>query len=413
MSQSSDRRYSRRQFVTRSFAGAGAVAFGGGVLAACGASKSSGGGGGGGGGGGRDIKIGALIPFTGLETHNGKAMQYGTEIAVDEINKAGGIAGGKIKLMLADSAASVDQGVQKAQKFITEDRVDLINGTLLSNVRAAVFDVCKKAGVPFMNPTFYEGLLCSKYYFSTGAPPNLTIEPLAKYARKNLGKSVYFIGSDYIWGTGSVKAAKQAVADVGGTVAGSPRFVPLGTTDFSAEIRRIQAAKPDIVWPFVAGQDGITFLKQLTDAGVRSNVQIVGDYFDELFIPALSPETYEGIVNCSTYFMNVDNAANKQFLQTLNSKYGNDAKISSFGMNMYNNLKLLEVAAKDLDGWDKDQVAQKLQDAEFEGPAGRVKFVPDSHHAEEDAYIGVVQKDGSFKIVETEPAVQPKPGCSI
>jgi ABC-type branched-subunit amino acid transport system substrate-binding protein len=82
-------------------------------------------------------------------------------------------------------------------------------------------------------------------------------------------------------------------------------------------------------------------------------------------------------------------------------------------MNMYNNLKLLEVASKDLEKWDKDQVAKKLADAEFNGPAGRVKFVPGNHHAEEDAYIGVVQKDGSFKVVETEQAVKPNPGCSL
>jgi ABC-type branched-subunit amino acid transport system substrate-binding protein len=341
-------RYGRRKFLQNSALTAGAFAFGG-ALAGCGPNES--GSSGGGGGGGREIKIGGLIPFTGLETHNGKAMQYGIEIGADEINKAGGIAGGKVKLSLADSAASVDQGVQKAQALITQEHVDLINGTLLSNVRAAVFDVCKKAGMPFMNPTFYEGGLCSEYYFSAGAPPNQTIDPLAAYAVEKLGKKFYFIGSDYVWGTGSIKAAKSAVAQAGGTVVGAPRFVPLGTTDFSAEIRRIQAAKPDIVWPFVAGQDGITFLKQLTDAGVRSDVHIVADYIDELIVPALSPETYTGIVNCSTYFMSVDSPENQKFLETLKGKYGGKAKISSFGMEMYNNMKLLQVAAKDLDKW--------------------------------------------------------------
>jgi urea transport system substrate-binding protein len=397
-------RYGRRQFLKRAGATAGALTFGG-ALAACGSSSSS--------GGGQDIKVGGLIPFTGIETHNGKAMQYGLEIAVAEVNGAGGLAGGKAKVFLADDGAQVDQGVQKAQELITQKQVDVIIGTLLSNVRAAVFDVTKKSNTMFMNPTFYEGKLCSKLYFSAGAPPNQTIDPLAAYAMKHLGKSVYFIASDYVWGTGSTAAAKAAVQANGGKIAGSPRFVPLGTTDFSAEIRRIQSAKPDIVWPFVAGQDGITFLKQLTDAGVRSDVKIVADYIDELIVPALSPETYTGIVNSATYFMALDNPENKAFLGKLRSRYGQNARISSFGMEMYNNMKLLGVAAKDLKSWDDGQVAQKVAAASFTGPGGNIAFNATDHYATQDVHIAEIQKDASFKIVLSEKNVKPKPGCAI
>ena len=267
--------------------------------------------------------------------------------------------------------------------------------------------------MPFMNPTYYESQLCSKYYFSTGGPPNQTIDPLARYALKNLGKSFYFIASDYVWGTGSTKAAQKAVTDGGGRVAGSPRFVPLGTTDFSSEIRRIQAAKPDIVWPFVAGQDGITFLKQLTDAGVRDDVGIVMNYLDELFVPALSEETYRGAIYGNTYMMAIDNPENQKFVQKLRSKYGQDALISSFGMNMYNNMKLLQVAAKDLESWDKDEVAKNLARAAYNGPPGRVAFLPDTQYAAQDVYIAELQKGRKFNIVETVKAVKPNPGCTI
>lgn len=362
---------------------------------------------------GRDIKIGGSIPFTGLETHNGLAMKYGIEIGADEINKAGGIAGGKVKLFLEDDQSSVSVAVQKAQKFIVSDHVDLINGTLSSNVRAAVFAVCKKAQMPFMNPTFFEGGLCSPYFFSTGAPPNQTIEPLATYAVKNVGKTFFFIGSDYVWGTGSIKAAKAAVTAAGGKVVGKPLLVPFGTTDFSSEIRTIQAAKPDVIWPFVAGQDGITFLKQLTDAGVRAKVKIVADYIDELIVPALSPEIYTGIVNCSTYFMSINSPANKAFLQAMRSKYGAKAKISSFGMNMYNNMKLLEAAAQNMSSWSRDGVAKNLSHAAFDGPAGRLAFQANSHYAQADVYIAEVKKNGSFNIISTAKGVAPKALCTI
>jgi ABC-type branched-subunit amino acid transport system substrate-binding protein len=386
--------------------GAGAL---GGLLAACGGGSSSGGGGGGGGA----IHIGGIIPFTGVETHNGLSMKYGVELAADEINAAKGLGGRKVQLTLKDDGGSVNQGVQMAQELITKNKVDALVGTLTSSVRAAVFDVAKRSKTLYMNPTFYEGGLCSPNYFSTGAPPNQTIEPLAAWAMKNLGKKVFFIGSDYSWGTGSVKAAKEAVLGNGGQVVGTPTFVPFGTTDFSTQIRAIQAASPDILWPFVAGQDGITFLKQLNDAGARAKVKIVADYIDELIVPALSPDIYTGIVNCSTYYMSLDNSANTTFLAAMRKKYGNDAKISSFGMNMYNNMKLLQEATQKAGTWDKQKVLSALASAKFDGPCGALEMNPNSHYATSNAYVAEIQSDGSFKVIQTEQQVPPKALCSL
>jgi ABC-type branched-subunit amino acid transport system substrate-binding protein len=405
-------RFGRRKFLERSAMSAGALSLGG-ALAACGPSSSGSSSSGGGGGGARTVKAGALIPFTGLETHNGKSMQVGVELAAAAINKNGGIAGGQLELLLADTGAQVDQGVQKAQELITQKRADFILGEILSNVRAAIFDVSKKTKTIYINPTFYEGQLCAPYYFSTGGPPNLTIDPLAKHAMANIGKSVYFIASDYVWGTGSTKAAMAAVKANGGTIAGKPTYVPLGKTDFSAEIRSIQAAKPDIVWPFVAGQDGITFLKQLTDAGVRSDVKIVANYIDELIVPALAPETYEGIVNCSTYYMALENPENKAFLAAMEAKYGKDQRITTFGMEMYNALQLMAVGTKGLDGWDKDKAAKGLATARFTGPGGDIGFDPSTQHAGQDVHLAEIQKDASFKMLLTEKNVKPEPGCTI
>jgi urea transport system substrate-binding protein len=392
---------SRRSLLRTGLAVAGAGA----ITSACGPSGS--------GGGSGPLKIGALIPVTGLETHNGLSMKYGVEMATAEINKAGGLGGRTVKLIIKNSASDVARGVQAAQELISRERVDALVGTLLSSVRAAVFDVAKRSDTLFMNPTFYEGGLCAANYFSTGATPNQTIDPLAAWAMKNMGKSVYFIASDYVWGTGSVKAASAAVKSNGGTIVGQPTFVPLGTTDFSAQIRAIEQAKPDIVWPFVAGGDGITFLKQLTDAGVRQKVGIIADYIDELIVPALSPDVFKGIVNASTYYMDHESPANSEFLSQMREKYEQDAIISSFGMNMYNNMKLLEVAAKQAGKWDPTKVRSALVGATFDGPSGPVTFDSSSQHATTNAYIAEIEASGQFKVVETVANVSPKAYCSV
>ena len=361
---------------------------------------------------GEPIKVGAIIPFTGIETHNGLSMQYGLEIGADEINAAGGLAGRQVQVFMEDDGGDVGRGVRAAQKLIGETKVDFLNGTLTSSVRTAVFDVTKKTQTLFLNPTYYEGGLCDHYYFSSGATPNQGIEPMADFAVKNLGKSFYFIASDYIWGTGSVAAAKPAVEAAGGSVAGE-EYVPFGTSDFTASINRIKEAKPDVVFPFVAGQDGITFLKQLSDFGVRDTVKICADSIDELIVPALSPEVAAGIVNASCYYMALPNDANQAFLKTMREKYGEDALIGSFGMDMYNNMKLVEAAAQGLSEWSKDAVVDGLRKATFDGPSGPMTIDPENQHVVQNAYIATIQPDKSFKLEETIEKVTPKAGCTV
>src|SRR5215212_8550572 len=251
---------------------------------------------------GDPIRVGAIIPFTGIETHNGLSMQYGLEIGAAEINAAGGLAGRQVEVLMEDDGGDVGRGVRAAAKLVGQDNVDFLNGTLTSSVRTAVFEELQKTQTLFLNPTYYEGLLCGPYYFSSGATPNQGIEPMADFAVKNLGKSFYFVASDYIWGTGSVAAAKPAVEAAGGSVVGE-EYVPFGTSDFTAVINRIKEAAPEVVFPFVAGQDGITFLKQLSDFGVRNTVKICAGSIDDLFLPALSEEGAARFVNSTRCYM--------------------------------------------------------------------------------------------------------------
>jgi urea transport system substrate-binding protein len=361
---------------------------------------------------GDPIRVGAIIPFTGIETHNGLSMQYGLEIGADEINAAGGLAGRQVEVLMEDDGGDVGRGVRAAAKLVGQDKVDFINGTLTSSVRTAVFEELKKTQTLFLNPTYYEGLLCDPYYFSSGATPNQGIEPMAVFAVENLGKSFYFVASDYIWGTGSVAAAKPAVEAAGGSVVGE-EYVPFGTSDFTAVINRIKEAAPDVIFPFVAGQDGITFLKQLSDFGVRDTVEICADSIDELIVPALSGEVAAGIVNCSSYYMMLENEANQAFLETMRAKYGDDAMIGSFGMNMYNNMKLVQAAAEGLDEWSKDAITAGLREATFDGPSGPLTTDPTNQHMIQNAYIATIQSDKSFKLEETIENVAPQAGCTI
>ena len=106
---------------------------------------------------GEPIRVGAIIPFTGLETHNGLSMQYGLEIGTDEINAAGGLAGRPVEVIMEDDGSDVGRGVRAAAKLVGQDKVDFLNGTLTSSVRTAVFEETQEDGDALPEPDLLRG----------------------------------------------------------------------------------------------------------------------------------------------------------------------------------------------------------------------------------------------------------------
>jgi urea transport system substrate-binding protein len=409
---------SRRQFLTGTAASAAAALAGGSLLASCAedekstssgtttaasgtnASAPS----------GQPWKLGALIPITGIETHVGQSMKVSTQIAVDEINAKGGILGRPIQLIVEDEAGDPATGVDKARKLMEQDKVDVIVGTLTSAVRNAVVDVTSKQNVLLFNPTYYEGGLCQKYFASTGALPNQQIEPFIPWVYQNLGKSIYLIGSDYVWPRGSNAFIKAYWARQGGKVVGE-EYVPFGVTDFSASINRILDAKPDVLYPLVAGVDGITFWKQL--AGFDFKGKRASHSVSEAIVPGLAADVAKGIISAGPYFMVVDNPANKAFLAEYHKRLDEKEYVDTFGEALYDAVHLIATGAAKANSLDVDKLIDGIKGAAFDAPQGSMTIDPATQQASLGFHIaeitGNTWKD--FKIVESKSSIAPASDC--
>lgn len=395
---------SRRKFLL----GTGALAVTTGsmstILAACSSPGSSAG------SSSEPFKIGALIPITGFETHVGQSMKVATEIAVDQVNAAGGILGRQIQLIVEDEAGDPAVAVDKARKLVQQDKVTVIVGTLTSSVRNAVVDTTAKAKAMLFNPTYYEGGLCQDYFFSTGALPNQQIEPFMPWIYENLGKSMYLIGSDYVWPRGSNAFIKAYFEKLGGKIVGE-EYVPFGITDFSASIKRILDAKPDVLYPLVAGTDGITFWKQLGGynfTGARASHSV-----SESIVPGLDPAVAKGIVSASPYFMTVDNPANKAFLAEYHKRLDETAYVDTFGEGLYDAVHLINEGAKRAGSLELAKLMDGIRGASFDAPQGKMTVDPVTGQASLGFHIAEVQGNTwkDFKIIESVPEILPAPDC--
>lgn len=358
-----------------------------------------------------EVKVGLLIPVTQMASIFGDSMLNGAKAAIEEYNSSDGKF--IIKYYVEDTATNPEVGTQKAIKLIDQVKVDAIIGTLFTSVRQAVFNVTSKKKMIFMNPTYDPGGICDKYFFSTGAVINQQFGEYIPWIIKNFGEKFYLLGSDYAWPRESFALAKEIITAEGGKIVGE-EYVGFGIPDFSDVIRRIAAAKPDVLIPLVAGSDGVTFTKQYVDFGLKDKIKIHSSGFTELSTAGMDPKMADGIYAFADYFMSVDTPENKKFLANYRKAAGKDDLVDLFGVNMYNNIHLYTQALEKAGTKEKDAVVKALEGMRFKSPAGEIHLDPKNHYAHLRSFIGVSKEEiwPMFEIIEDFGIIPPEPGCT-
>jgi ABC-type branched-subunit amino acid transport system substrate-binding protein len=356
------------------------------------------------------VKIGFLSALTGLETILGETQLNCFKLAVEDINAAGGAGGREIEFVVEDDQTTTKGCIEKARKLIAQDEVDVIIGLIASLEHVATRSVTTPAKKLLIYTTYYEGEVCERYFFATGQVPNQQIDPMTQWLTKNVGKSVYIVGSDYIWPQRSAVAIKAAFEANGGQVLGT-EFFPFGTQDFGPSFDKIKAAKPDMVWSMLAGADGVTVLKQYRSFGLTP--QLVGNGWDEVYSFA-HPDLVEGAISNQAYFMTLENPENKEFVKKYQSKFGADKPINAIGEGAYDAVWLYALAVGKAGTTEVEKVIPALSQVEFAAPQGHVNFSAENNHMLANSLLARAKADGSWELIENFGQVKPSiPGCKL
>lgn len=356
------------------------------------------------------IKIGFLSALTGLETILGETQLNCFKLAVAEINAAGGAGGREIEYVVEDDQTTTKGCIEKARKLIAQDKVDAIIGMIASLEHVATRSVTTPAHKLLIYTTYYEGGVCERYFFSTGQVPNQQIDPFTAWLSKNVGKSVYILGSDYIWPRKSSEAIKTAFEKNGGKVLGV-EFFPFGTQDFGPALDHVKRANPDMVWIMVAGADGITVLKQYRSFGMKP--QLVSNGLDEIYSFA-HPDLAEGAISNQAYFMTLDNPKNKAFVAAYHRQFGAEKPINAIGEAAYDAVQLYALAVAKAGSTNVEKVIPMMSKVAFDAPQGHVNFSALNNQMRCNSILGKARKDGSWEIVENFGQIDPIiPGCKL
>jgi urea transport system substrate-binding protein len=363
--------------------------------------------------GGDKIKVGILHSLTGTMAISEKSVVDAEMLAIDEINKAGGVLGKQIEAIQEDGASDWPNFAEKAKKLIDQDQVVTIFGCWTSASRKAVLPVFESKKHMLWYPVQYEGQECSNYVFYTGAAPNQQIEPSVDWLLKEYkGKPFYLVGSDYVFPRTANTIIKAQLAAKGGKVAGED-YIPLGNTEVTAVLAKIKKALPDggVIYNSLNGDTNVAFFKQMQSAGMGPDkYPSMSVSIAEEEVKAIGVDYLKGHFAAWNYFMTVDSPANKKFVDAFKAKYDatrvtNDPMEAAY-IAVYLWKQAVEKAGKadDLEAVRKAALGQT-----FDAPEGKVTM-ENNHHLSKYVRIGKVRDDGQFEIVYSSTgAVKPVP----
>jgi branched-chain amino acid transport system substrate-binding protein len=349
----------------------------------------------------KEIKLGSILDNSGNLDIYGKPMVMANQLAVEEINSAGGLLGRKIKLIQYDSQSDIALYTKYAQQLVRSDKVDVVHGGITSASREAIRQTFRRGNTLYFYNVLYEGGVCDRNCVVTGTTPAQVMDPIVDRAMKQWGKKCYVLAADYNYGQITAKWLAHYVAQRGGTVAKTD-FFPLDVADFGSTIAKIQQEKPNWVCAALVGGAHMSFFRQWAASGMNKRIPLSSTTFgvgnEHL---ALSPAEGDGILIAGNYSQEAATPANKEFLARWQKKFGDPKIVHEIAMSQYQGIKLWAECVRKAGSLEREAVLKAIESGpSIEGPTGMVRIDPRTHHAALDIQIMEVRNQ-KLKILET------------
>ncbi|MBI1396528.1 MAG: ABC transporter substrate-binding protein [Betaproteobacteria bacterium] len=299
------------------------------------------------------VKLGMVDPLTGVYAAVALSEVAGAKVAVEDINKKGGILGREVELLVEDSANNVGTGVQKARKLIDRDRVNCVIGDVNSAIALAMAGVTSEKGVLHIvsggHTDAVTGKDCHWNVFRVCNTTTMDVNGIADTVIEKLGKKWYFLTPDYAYGHSVQDAFIRKLKAAGGEYAGD--LVPLGTADYSAHLIKAKAYNPDVLINVMGGGDQVNSLKQFVGFGLNHQMAVSGTLFELESLRAVPPEALIGWWTMEWWWDQPDNPHVKVFVDKMRKATGHTPSARNwFGYTSVWTFALVANHAKSLEG---------------------------------------------------------------
>ena len=321
----------------------------------------------------KSVKIGFVSTFSGPTAAIGNDMRNSFDLALDHLGrKMGGLP---VEIIYEDDQQKPEVGKQKTEKLIESDHVDFIAGYIWSNVLLASLKpaIDSKTIVVSANagPSQIAGELCSPYFFSTSWQNDQTPAAVGLYMNQKGVRNAYLVGPNYAAGKDMLAGVK---ATFKGKIVGEDYTRWPDQLDFSAELSKVRAARPDAVFVFYPGAAGVQFLNQYAQAGLKNQIPLYTAFtIDETTLPRQG-ENALGIPGAQQWVNDLPNDANKKFVADYKAKY--KASPSFYGAQSYDAANLVNSAVVAVKGdvAKKVDMIKAMEKADFASIRGPYRY---------------------------------------
>jgi branched-chain amino acid transport system substrate-binding protein len=353
----------------------------------------------------REIKVGIVSAYSGVFSVIGKRSELGIRLAFEKSKYRD-----RVKFFIEDSQVKPDVAVQKAQRLVEREGVDVLVGPVAAHEALAVSEYCKSKKklmlLVYGGNVKIAGDSCSRYTFMVGHTIWSVSAPVVPWILETLGKDVFLMGSDYITGKDIVRWMDEGIKKGGGRVVGTA-FPPLGNAEFAPYIAQIKNAspRPKVVTGFIGGSDLVALAKQFDEFGLKREgiamVQTIGG-FSDVQARAIG-EAGVGHYDIIHYSRWLSHKENQDFLADF-KKFAPDELVDdahALGYDVGTSI----VHGLDAAGGvpDNEKMIDAIVERRWVGPRGESSFGP-NHAIRHPTYVRQIQKVGNeYRSIPIKP----------
>ncbi|MGH6740748.1 MAG: ABC transporter substrate-binding protein [Bradyrhizobium sp.] len=342
------------------------------------------------------VKVGLIVTLSGPAAVLGGQVRDGFNLAVKTLG--GKLGGLDADVVVVDDELKPDVAVNKVKELIERDHVNFVVGPVFSNILMAIHKPVVESDAFLISPNAgtsnFAGKQCNPNFFVTSYENDQIHEVLGKYAQEKGYKTAFLMAPNY-------QAGKDALAGFKHEFKGEivdEVYTPLGQLDFSAELAKIAADKPEAFFTFMPGGMGVNLVKQYRQAGLANSIPVLSAFtVDESTLPA-QQDAAIGMFGGADWAPNLDNPQSKKFVASYEAAY--NGVPGTYAMQGYDAAMLIDSAVKTVKGdlGNKDAVSAALKKADFTSLRGGFKFNTNGYPIQEFYLTKVAKRpDGKFQ----------------
>jgi urea transport system substrate-binding protein len=370
------------------------------------------------------VKVGVLHSLTGTMAISETSLRDAVQMAVDEINTAGGVLGRQIETVVVDPASNWDLFAEKARELLTREQVAVVFGCWTSVSRKSVLPVFESLNGLLFYPVQYEGEEMSPNIFYTGATPNQQLIPAAEFMMSAEGgskKKFYLLGTDYVFPRTANRILKAFLLSVGVPETDIvEEYTPFGHADYQTIVAKIKDFGKDgdaAVLSTINGDSNVPFYKEFANQGLTADqVPVMAFSVAEDELRSMETEHLVGHLAAWNYFQSLDSPGNQKFVQAFKAYAqtkglpGGASRVTDDPIEAaYFGVYVWKAAVEKAQSFDVAQVTPAILGLEFDAPGGPKRMHATNHHTYKPVYIGKIRADGQFDVIwNTDGLVEPE-----